>query len=216
MNPRHFVIAIAVLLIFFPATGLRGQKKDFLSEDEEDELREAQDPSKRIEVYLAFAQVRLDRFEQYRTRPDDPKYDTGSYMDSLLGEYISLNDELKSWIEYQFQQNGDMRRGLRALLERGPRQLEQLRQIQQSPGPHASEYSNSLRDAIEDLTDTLDGAAKAASVQEKKFQQMKREEKAEARLTKERLKEEAKRNKEEKKLQKRERKRHAPAESEEN
>ena len=201
MNPRHFIIAIAVLLILFPATGLRGQKKDFLSEDEEDELREAQDPSKRIEVYLAFAQARLDRFEQYRTRPDDPKYDTGSYLDSLLGEYIFLNDELKNWIEYQFQHNGDMRRGLRALLDRGPRQLEQLRQIQKSPGPHASEYSNGLRDAMENLTDTLDGAAKAASVQEKKFQQMKREEKAEARLTKERLKE---------------RKRHAPAESEEN
>src|SRR3989441_5567215 len=163
MNPRHFVIAIAVLLILFPATGLSGQKKDFLSEDEEDELREAQDPSKRIEVYLAFAQARLDRFEQYRTRPDDPKYDPGSYLDSLLGEYISLNDELKSWIEYQFQHNGDMRRGLRALLDRGPRQLEQLRQIQQSPCPHASEYSNSLRDTIEDMTDTLDATAKIVS-----------------------------------------------------
>ena len=92
-----------------------------------------------------------------------------------------MDDELKDWIEYQFGRTSDMRSGLRALLERGPRQLEQLRQVQQSPDAFASDYASSLRDAIDDLSDTLDGAAKALAEQEKKFGELKREEKTEAR-----------------------------------
>ena len=158
-------------------------------------------------------QDRLNRFVNFRSRPADPKYDTGEYLNRLLGEYVAVDDELKDWIEYQFGRTSDMRSGLRALLERGPRQLEQLRQVQQSPDAFASDYASSLRDAIDDLSDTLDGAAKALAEQEKKFGELKREEKTEARAAKERQKEEKKRTKEEKKLQKRERERANPAEA---
>ncbi|PYV21742.1 MAG: hypothetical protein DMG27_19955 [Acidobacteria bacterium] len=188
-------------------------KKSVLTNDEEDKLREEQDPAKRIELYLAFAQDRLDRFVNFRSKPADPNYDTGEYLDRLLGEYIAVDDELKDWIEYQYGRTGDMRAGLHALLERGPRQLEQLRQVQESPDAFAHDYASSLRDAIDDLTDTLDGASKALADQEKKFGELKREAKADARAAKEREKEEKKRTKEEKKLRKREQKRGNPTES---
>ncbi|PYU92696.1 MAG: hypothetical protein DMG26_03965 [Acidobacteria bacterium] len=188
-------------------------KKSVLTNDEDDKLREEQDPAKRIELYLAFAQDRLDRFVNFRSKPADPNYDTGEYLDRLLGEYIAVDDELKDWIEYQYGRTGDMRAGLHALLERGPRQLEQLRQVQESPDAFAHDYASSLRDAIDDLTDTLDGASKALADQEKKFGELKREAKADARAAKEREKEEKKRTKEEKKLRKREQKRGNPTES---
>ncbi len=210
------VVGVALALLGAAAGFLPGQKTDFLSEEEQNKLREAQDASERIEVYLAFAQARLGRFEGFREKPADPKYDNGAYLDSLLGEYISLDDELKNWIDFQHQRNGDMRRGLRALLERGPQQLEQLRHIQQTPDAYASDYKESLREAIEDLSDTLDGAAKALTEQGKKFAEIKREEKSAARTAKERRKEEEKRSKEEKKLRKREHKRGVPGESDEN
>ena len=188
-------------------------KKSVLTNDEEDKLREEQDPAKRIELYLAFAQDRLDRFVNFRSKPADPNYDTGEYLDRLLGEYIAVDDELKDWIEYQYGRTGDMRAGLHALLERGPRQLEQLRQVQQAPDAFARDYASSLRDAIDDLTDTLDGASKALADQEKKYGELKREAKADARAAKEREKEEKKRTKEEKKLRKREQKRGNPTEA---
>ena len=194
--------------VAFPQT-----KKSVLTDDEEDKLREEQDPAKRIELYLAFAQDRLDRFVNFRSKPADPNYDTGEYLDRLLGEYVAVDDELKDWIEYQYGRSGDMRAGLRALLERGPRQLEQLRQVQQAPDAFARDYASSLRDAIDDLTDTLDGASKALADQEKKYGELKREAKADARAAKEREKEEKKRTKEEKKLRKREQKRGNPTEA---
>ncbi len=207
--------ALALALLLAPNPWLRAQTGATLSEAEETRVREAQDPGERIVVYLDFLQARLDRFEAYRKKPASGPYDYGAYLDDVLLEYLALNDELKNWIQYQYRENRDMRRGLRALLERGPQQLVALRQIQQSPDAHAPRYADSLRDSIDQLSDTLDGATRALADQEKKFAQMKLDEKAELKMAKERAKEEAKRAKQEKKLRKRLGKGKVPGESDE-
>jgi len=207
--------ALALVLLLAPNPWLRAQTGATLSEAEETRVREAQDPGERIVVYLDFLQARLDRFEAYRKKPASGPYDYGAYLDDVLLEYLALNDELKNWIQYQYRENRDMRRGLRALLERGPQQLVALRQIQQSPDAHAPRYADSLRDSIDQLSDTLDGATRALADQEKKFAQMKLDEKAELKMAKERAKEEAKRTKQEKKLRKQLGKGKVPAESDE-
>jgi hypothetical protein len=209
--------ALALALLAAASCTLAAQQKtDYLSDDEQDKLRETQDPSERIKVFLVIGQSRLDRFENFRTQPQEDKYDNGGYLDGLLGQYISVNDEMKNWIEDQFDRNGDMRLGLRALLDAGPKQLEMLRRLQQTPDPHSADFGGSLRDAIEDLTDTLDGATKALGEQEKKFGALKKEEKAEAQANKDRLKEDKKRTKEEKKLRKKEHKSGVPGDSDVN
>ena len=103
-----------------PAMTALAQKPDYISDEEEDKIREAQEPSERIELYLTLAQSRLDRIEGFRSKPMDPQYDNGAYIDHLLDEYISLTDELKNWIQYQYDHRGDMRKGLRKVLEMGP------------------------------------------------------------------------------------------------
>lgn len=215
MIRRGWTRVAALALLWFLTASLptaRAQKPNVLTEDEEEKLREAQDPSDRIELYLAFAQLRLDRFEEFRKKPPGLETDKGSTLDSMLGQFISVNDEMKDWIDYQYQRGGDMRHGLRALLERGPRQLEQLRRIEAAPDPHAADYRDTLREAVEDLNDALDGATRALSQQQKKFAAEKRDEKATAETTKQRRKEEERRQKEEKKLRKREDRKKAPAE----
>jgi septal ring factor EnvC (AmiA/AmiB activator) len=207
--------ALVLVLLLAPNPSFRAQTGATLSEAEESRVREAQDPGERIVVYLDLLQARLDRFEAYRKKPASGPYDYGAYLDDLLLDYLALNDELKNWIQYQYQENRDMRRGLRALLERGPQQLVALRQIQQSPDAHAPRYADSLRDSIDQLSDTLDGATRALADQEKKFAQMKLDEKAALKEAKERAKEEAKRTKEEKKLRKRLGKGKVPGESDE-
>jgi len=181
-----------------------------LTEEEEDKLRETQDPGQRIELYIAFAQIRLGQFDDLRYKPPDPQYDIGASLDKLLGSYIAVDDELKNWIEYQYQRDGDMRKGLRVLLDQGPQQLGKLKQIQESSDHYSADYRDSLRDAIEDLTDTLDGATKALADQEKRFGQLRREEKATEHELKQTAKEEKKRMKEEQKLRKKEHKHGVP------
>jgi hypothetical protein len=200
-------------------TALARPQKDtgeFVTEEEQDKLREAHEPSERIQLYVEMEQLRLERFETFRSKPADPAYDTAAYLDRQLVQFIGLNEELKGWIDDQYDRNGDIRKGLRVVLEKGALQLEQLRRAQQAPDTFAPAYTDSLRDAIEDLTDTLDGAAKAMGDQEKKFGALKREEKADAQDAKERAKEEKKRTKEEEKLRKKEHKSGAPGDSDQN
>jgi len=195
---------LTMMLVFLMAPVIRAQaqKGDFLTEEEEDKLREAQDPSGRLEVYINLVQVRLDRLDKYRKEPKNSEYDIEAFLNKQLDEYLSLNGELRNWIEEQAERRGDLRKGLRKLLESYAKQLEQLRGIRQTPGTYASAYASSLQDAMTDASDLLDGATRALSDQQKQFAESKEQEKAATRLSQERLKEEAKRNKEEKKLRK--------------
>jgi hypothetical protein len=205
----RWLLALSMVAAFAAPVAAHPQTHATLSDEEEDKLREAQDPGERIGVYLELEQVRLSKFESGRAA-NDPKYDYESYFSALLTQYIELNDEMKDWIEGQYERGGDMRKGLKALLEQGPRQLDQLRAAQQNPDRYFSSYASPLQDAIDDLTDTLDGASKAMDAQVKRFGELKREQKIEAQESKERAKETKKREKEEKKLRKREHKKGIP------
>jgi hypothetical protein len=207
--------AVLTLLLAVPAGSLRAQSGPALSDAEQDRLRAAQDPGQRIAVYLDLMQDRLDRFESFRHQPDNPKYDNAGYLDDLLQDYVAIDVELKNWIEYQYQRQGDMRHGLHKLLENGPQQLAVLRGVEKAPDTYTPHYNDSLRDAIDQLSDTLDGATQALADQVKKFGELKREEKAEAQAAKERAKEEKRRTKEEKKLRKRQDKSRVPGEPDE-
>ena len=216
MKPRA-VLGVALLLsVTAPASRFLAQKPDYISDEEEEKIRDAQDPSDRIEVYLALEQSRLDRIAQFRSKPLDPQYDNGAYIDHLLDQYISITDELKNWIQDQYDRRSDMRKGLRKALEVGPKQLEDLRRIQESPDAYAADYAKTLRDAQDDFTDALDGATKALGNQVKMFGEFKEKEKADAQAEKVRTKEEKKRSKEEEKLRKKERKQNPPSDSDDN
>jgi len=191
-------LGLAILLALTPLCA-RAQNHAFLTSAEVNKLRDAQGPSQRIKVFLSFQKDRLGRMEAVRESNGDSR----DNMDDLLNQYISIDNELKDWIQYQYNHDGDMRKGLRALLDEGPKQLEILRHIEKSPGPEPSDFSMSIHDAIADMNDTLDGATQALAVQQKKFPEMAANAKAEARATKKERKEQKKLNKKERKMRNR-------------
>jgi hypothetical protein len=216
MKRLGWPLTIMLVFLLAPVVLARAQKGDFLTGEEEDKVRQAQDPSGRIEVYVDLAQVRLDRLDKFRKEPKNSEYDVEAFLNKQLDEYLSLNGELRNWIEEQAQRHGDMRKGLRKLVEVYSKQLEQLRVIRQAPGNYASAYAGSLPDAMTDVSDLLDGATKALSDQQKQFADSKEQEKAATRLSKERIKEEEKRTKEEKKLRKQQQHKSAPPDADSN
>jgi hypothetical protein len=209
------LLTLAVLLAASLGVTWGAEKGDYLTDDEVDQLREAQEPSKRIETYLAFAQVRVERFDDYRNRPPNPDYDIPGYLDTQLDQYIRITDALKDWIEEHFDRHDDMRAGLKKVLEMGQHQLAQLRHAEDSTDPYAAGYRKSLSDAIDDFTDALDGATKALSEQTKVFGELKREEKADAQTVKDREKEEKRSAKDEGKLRKKEHEKGPPTDPDE-
>jgi len=208
-------LILALLLGVFVGCAAGKEKADYLSDEEVDQLREAQAPSDRVEKYLAFAQTRLTRFDDFRSRRPDPDYDIPDYLNTQLDQYIHITDALKDWIEEHFDRHDDMRVGLKKFVETGNQQLDQLRHVDQSPDPYYAAYRKSLNDAIDDFTDALDGATKALSEQVKLFGELKREEKADAQAVKDRAKEEKKQNKEEGRLRKKEHEKGPPTDKDE-
>jgi len=204
-------MASTVFLMAAVALTLGAQQGDYLSAAEEDKIREAQEPSARIEAYLSFIQTRIERIDQFRIKPVDPAYDVGGYIDKQFDQYIRITDELKNWIEDQFDRRADMRAGLKKFVETGPAQLEHLRQIQQSSDPYSADYRKTLGDAIDDFNDALDGATKALSEQTKTFGIFKSEEKAAAKESQEQAKEDKSQVKEDKKLRKKEHEKGVPS-----
>ena len=204
--PRLTAVRAPLFMILCVAggVGLRADDPAALSQEEEDRIRDAQDPSARIQVYLDLAGARLERFNAIRLESPDPgnSTDRAATVDQILSQYIALDDELKRWIEDQYSTGHDMRKGLRSLIDMAPRQLALLTQAQQNPDRYAETYRSSLQDALADLNDTLNGATQALAEQEKKLGALKREEVAEAKAAKESAKEEKKRQKEEQKLRK--------------
>jgi hypothetical protein len=171
-----------------------------LTPDEEDRVRDAQDPSARIKVYVELEQTRLDRFNEARGGYEGAETDHGVYLGRMLGQYISLVDEMKDWIDEQYDRGADMREGLKALLAEGPKQLDEMKAVQQSPGQFAAAFQTPLNESIADMSDALDGAAKGLTGQEGKFGQLKEQEKLDAKEAKQRRKEVEKKNAQEKKL----------------
>ena len=110
------LFGVAILLTTAGITHAQKGKDEFVTEEEQEKLREAQDPSVRIQLYVEFEQLRLERFETFRSKPADPKYDTAGYLDRQLAQFIGLNEELKGWIDDQYERNGDMRKGLHDVL----------------------------------------------------------------------------------------------------
>lgn len=184
--------ALGFALVLLTGLPARAQSAD-LTDAEVEELRDTQDPSARIGVYLKFEDARLERLANAPAGSDDAQ--------RLLSQYIALQQELQDWIQDQYDHHADMRGGLRGLLEHGPHQLAQLRALERKPGA-TGDYADILHDAISNLDVTLNGSAKALSGQEKLFHKQKEERKADARATKERIKEEKKRQKQERKLRK--------------
>jgi hypothetical protein len=194
---KHFfrtIVAATACIVLLQALHARAQKGDFLSDEEEDALRDAQDPGLRIEVYLKLQQARLDQIPDTRTSPEKTHV--------LLSQYLSLNEEMKDWIQNAYDHHGDMRKGLRTLLDQGPQQLDLLKQIGMWPETAGAVYERDVHDAIDSMTDALDGGTKAFADQQKMFGKLKRERQLSAEEAKEKIKEEKKRNKEEERLRK--------------
>ena len=197
-------LALEVVLSFLSASRLRADDPAALTQEEQDRIRDAQDPSDRIAIYLELAGERLERFNAIRQAPADASEvaDRSATLDQILSQYIALDDELKNWIQDQFDTAHDMRKGLRGLIEVAPKQLALLNQVQQTPDRYFTDYQSSLRDAITDLNDTLNGATQALAEQEKKWGALKREERADARAAKQAVQDEKRHQKQEQKLRK--------------
>ncbi|HEV2205821.1 MAG TPA: hypothetical protein VGR36_04745 [Candidatus Acidoferrales bacterium] len=151
---------IVIVAIAVRATAAPQGRKDYLSSDEADKIRDIQDPGARIKLYLTFAEDRLKKFdyEQARTAPET---DRGAILNGLLNGYDGCVEDAADEIDEAKDRQMNIHPELKLLESKGKDFLAELQKIDKAKGPNYDDYNDTLQDAIDDTKDAISDAQSA-------------------------------------------------------
>jgi hypothetical protein len=159
---------LAVLLLLTMAASAR--KRDPLTEAEADQLREvAQEPGKRLKLYIKFAEARLTSVDELRA---DPKLadGRGKKVHDLLGDFTAILDEINDNLDtYQGRpltkdDRKEFHKGLKEVIAADDRFDQKLKELKsaaesdQKTRVEAQDFRFVLQDAQEALKSQMEMA----------------------------------------------------------
>jgi chromosome segregation ATPase len=139
-------------------------RKDYLSEGEGDQIREAYEPADRIALYMKFAEDRLKKF-QYELNRKVQDRRRAEVLNNMLNAYTGCMDDAADQIAVGKERQSDIHGALKLMKSKGNEFLDILEKLQEK-GQELDTYKDTLLDAIdgtkEALTD-VDNALKTAA-----------------------------------------------------
>ncbi len=134
------------------------QKRDYLSEEEADKIRDADSPDVRVKLYLSFAADRLKKF-QYEIDRTQPQARRGETLNGLLNAYSGCVDDAGDVISLAIEKQKEIRVGIKEMQSKGKEFLVTLHKFEENKD--VDSYKDTLDDAIEGTEDAVDDATKA-------------------------------------------------------
>jgi hypothetical protein len=143
---KRFLI---VLLLAIPAFA----QKDFLTNSEIEQVREAQEPVARIKLYLLFAKQRLDQVQSLMAKN---RAGRSGEIRQLLQDYTSIVDAIDTVSDDALVRKNDVTTAPAFISDGEKKFLDQLQKIQ-SGAPHdLAMYDFELKEALAATGDSLD------------------------------------------------------------
>ena len=141
----------AALFCVLLAAPLFGQR-DFLTADEADQIREAQEPADRVKLYAAFARQRIKLVEQLAARE---KAGRSLLIHDALEDYSNILDAVDDVVDDAIKRKLDVKPGLAAVAAMEKETLPILKRIEDGRPKDLSRYEFVLTQAIETTSDGL-------------------------------------------------------------
>jgi hypothetical protein len=134
-------------------------QKDFLTENEIENVREAQEPSERLKLYALFARQRLDQLQRLLEKE---KKGRSLAARELLEDYSSVIDAIDTVSDDALKRGIDITQGTVEVIGSERRFLAQLQKIQERNPADLDLYEVALKEAIASTSDSLDLAKEDA------------------------------------------------------
>jgi hypothetical protein len=147
----------AALVICCAAVGMTGrawaEDRDFLTPNEVDQVREAQEPNERLTLYLQFAKTRIDLLQQYLAKQ---KTGRSLFIHNTLEDYSKIIEAIDSVSDDALRRKLNVDKGTDAVVNAEKDFLTALNKVQDSHPPDLERYKFVLDQAIDTTADSRD------------------------------------------------------------
>ncbi len=144
-------LRLCVCLVVCAGSLAWAQDRDFLTPNEVDQVREAQEPNDRLLLYVHFARQRMDLLDQYLAK-DKPG--RSIFIHNTLEDYRKLIEAIDSVSDDALRHNAPLDKGLLAVTAAEKEFLDKLNKIQESEPKDFERYKFVLQSAIDATSDS--------------------------------------------------------------
>ena len=159
MRSRTFAITFAfacwALLLGQSAlvSTAHAQKKDYLSDTEDEQIRDSDTPAERIKLLISFAGDRIKKLQYEFAHPGDSLH-RADRLNALINGYTGCIDDAADLIDLGVDKQQNIRDAIKDMQAHAPEFLSYLKAAE-AKGGEAAEYKDNLDDAIDATTDAI-------------------------------------------------------------
>jgi len=140
----------AILALAF--SGL-AQQRDYLTADEIDQVREAQEPNARLKLYVHFARQRIAQVQQLLAKE---RAGRSALIHDALEDYTHIIEAIDTVSDDALRRKAAIDEGMKAVADAEKEMLETLNKIEESQAKDLPRFEFALKAAIDTTSDSAE------------------------------------------------------------